>query len=90
MPFQPPLFTFDTPPNKDQLVIKTYCSSHIKASMSKKSSENDSGSFQEGTDLDFFFFLIPALSGFSLIAYTIDLFAASQPEASGDGFWIVF
>lgn len=35
-PFQPPLFTFDMPPNKARPLIKTYCSPHIKDSIGKK------------------------------------------------------
>lgn len=40
LPFQPPLFTFDMPPNKARPLIKTYCSLHIKDSMGKNSEEN--------------------------------------------------
>ena len=40
-PFQPLLFTFDVPPNKARLLIKTYCSLHMKDSAVKNSKGND-------------------------------------------------
>lgn len=41
MPFQPPLLTFDMPPNEARPLIKTYCSLHMKDSTGKNLEEND-------------------------------------------------